>query len=178
MHVLLALLGSIVTILFLLSRLADAGISLGGLNPFLWRRRRAWRKKYEANPLFALEQPLEITGLLAVAVAKADGDMSATERQALLAEFETTFALKPREATALLTSSAHMLGDGQLFRDKLDDLLTKHKERFSDAQRDSALALLERVASSSGATSAERRELLARVRRAFGVDAAPKGVWA
>lgn len=178
MHILLALLGTVVTLLVLLSRLADAGISLGGLNPFLWRRRRAWRKKYEANPLFSLDSPLEITALLAVATAKADGDMSATERRGLLSEFEKTFALKPRDAAALLTSSAHMLGDGQLLREKLDDLLGKHKERFSDQQRDSALALLERIASLNGAPSAQQRELIDRVRHGFGADAAPKGVWA
>jgi hypothetical protein len=33
MHILLGLLGTIVTILYLLSRLADAGISLGGHAP-------------------------------------------------------------------------------------------------------------------------------------------------
>jgi len=44
MHFILGLLGTIVTILILLNRLADAGIDLGGLNPFLWHRRRKWRK--------------------------------------------------------------------------------------------------------------------------------------
>jgi len=43
MHIIIAFLGTIVTILVLLDRLAQAGISLGGLNPFLWRRRRKWK---------------------------------------------------------------------------------------------------------------------------------------
>jgi len=41
----LAVLGVIVTILILLNRLANAGMDLGGLNPFLWQRRRNWRKR-------------------------------------------------------------------------------------------------------------------------------------
>ena len=48
MPYLLGFLGLLVTVLILLSRLADAGIDLGGLNPFLWRRRRAWRQKQGA----------------------------------------------------------------------------------------------------------------------------------
>jgi hypothetical protein len=107
MPVIIGMLGSIVTILWILYRLAEMGITLGGLNPFLWRRRRAWRQKYEANPLFSLTEPLDVTALLAVATAKADGDMSAAERHALLADFEKTFSLNARKASELLTASVH-----------------------------------------------------------------------
>ena len=178
MHILLALLGSIVTILILLKGLADAGISLGGLNPFLWRRRRAWRKKYEANPLFALENPMEIAAVLAVATAKADGDMSADERKALLAEFESTFSLTGQKSVELLTASAHILGDGQLLREKLDDVLAKHRDAFNEAQRESLVGLLERVARLNGAATTAQSELIGRVRRALQLDTNAKGVWA
>ena len=47
MHIILGALGTIVTILWLLHRLAEMGVSLGGLNPWLWQRRRKWR----AQPL-------------------------------------------------------------------------------------------------------------------------------
>ena len=59
MHIIFGLLGTIVTILILLNRLADAGIDLGGLNPFLWSRRRKWRKQYEGNPVFKIENPMD-----------------------------------------------------------------------------------------------------------------------
>ena len=59
MHILLGLLGTIVTILVLLYRLSDSGIDLGGLNPFSWRRQRAWRQKFAANPIFSLEDPVQ-----------------------------------------------------------------------------------------------------------------------
>jgi hypothetical protein len=178
MHILLALLGSIVTILILLKGLADAGISLGGLNPFLWRRRRAWRQKYEANPLFALEHPMEIAAVLAVATAKADGDMSAAERKALLAEFESTFSLTAQKSVELLTASAHILGDGQLLREKLDDVLAKHRDAFNEAQRESLVGMLERVAHINGAATTAQSELIGRARRALQLDTSAKGVWA
>jgi uncharacterized tellurite resistance protein B-like protein len=178
MPVIIGMLGSIVTILWILYRLAEMGITLGGLNPFLWRRRRAWRNKYEANPLFSLTEPLDLTALLAVATAKADGDMSAAERHALLAEFEKTFSLTTRKASELLTASVHLLGDGMTLRAKLEELLLKCRERFSEAQRASALELLERVAVASGRASAQQLELIARVRAVLSPELAQKGTWA
>ena len=61
MHIVLGLLGAIVTILVLLSRLADAGISLGGLNPFLWHRRRKWQNKMSGDPIFQVDHPMDAT---------------------------------------------------------------------------------------------------------------------
>ncbi|HET7130923.1 MAG TPA: TerB family tellurite resistance protein, partial [Gammaproteobacteria bacterium] len=162
----------------ILYRLAEMGITLGGLNPWAWRRRRTWRQKYEADPLFSLADPLDVTALLAVATAKADGDMSAAERQALLAEFESTFAVTARRASELLTASVHLLGDGATLRDKLEELLARCRERFSDAQRESALELLDRVAAASGRASAQQLELVARVRAALQPEPARKGTWA
>jgi len=46
MHVIIGFLGSVVTILWLLHRLAEMGIDMGGLNPWTWRRRRNFRQKY------------------------------------------------------------------------------------------------------------------------------------
>jgi uncharacterized tellurite resistance protein B-like protein len=178
MPILLGMLTSIVTILWILYRLAEMGITLGGLNPWAWRRRRTWRQKYEADPLFSLADPLDVTALLAVATAKADGDMSAAERQALLAEFESTFAVNARRASELLTASVHLLGDGATLRDKLEELLARCRERFSDAQRESALELLDRVAAASGRASAQQLELVARVRAALQPEPARKGTWA
>lgn len=53
MPVLLGVLAAVVTILVLLKQLADHGISLGGLNPFLWRRRRNWSRQFGAGRLDA-----------------------------------------------------------------------------------------------------------------------------
>ena len=69
MHVLLGILGSIITILILLKRLADSGIDLAGLNPFLWHRRRKWRMKVEGNPIHAISSPMELTALLRAAMS-------------------------------------------------------------------------------------------------------------
>ncbi|HEX5046305.1 MAG TPA: TerB family tellurite resistance protein [Gammaproteobacteria bacterium] len=178
MPIVLGLLTSIVTILWILYRLAEMGVTLGGLNPWAWRRRRAWRQKYDADPLFTLTEPLDVTALLAVATAKADGDMSAAERRALLVEFESTFALNERRASELLAAGVYLLGDGATLRDRLEELVAKWRERFSDAQRVSALELLERVAAASGEPSAQQRQFIARVSAALSPELSQKGIWA
>lgn len=66
MHIVLGLLGSIVTILYLLDRL---GIDLGGLNPFYWQRRRAWEKKYQGDPIYSVEDPMHVAAILIVGSA-------------------------------------------------------------------------------------------------------------
>ncbi len=175
MPYLLGLLGMIVTVVVLLNRLADAGIDLGGLNPFLLRRRRAWRQKFEANPLFGLEDPMEVVAVLAVGVAKADGDMSAEQKQALLMSFERTFGLDEQAARDLLVSSAHLVGDGQILRNQVQDVVAPGSKRFSDSQVESTLSLMEEIAAVEGA-SAPQQELIAGVRDAFRDDG-PAGTW-
>ena len=162
MAYLLGLLGLIVTGLVLLSRLADAGIDLGGLNPFLLRRRRAWRRQFEANPLFSLDDPMDVAAVLAVGVAKADGDMSAEQKHALLDAFQRTFGLDHRSAENLLASSAHLVADGQVLTDQVHDVIARSKERFTDHQIASTLSLLEAVAAVEGATG-RQRELITRI---------------
>lgn len=162
MPYLLGFLGLLVTVLILLSRLADAGIDLGGLNPFLWRRRRAWRQKFEANPLFGLEQPMDVAAVLAVGVAKADGDMSTQQKQTLLERFQQTFNIDARTAEDLLSSSAHLAGDGRILRDQVHDVVARSKEQFTDSQIDSTLSLLEEIAAVEGASD-RQREMISNV---------------
>lgn len=96
MHIVPGILGTIITILILLNRLAEAGIDLGGLSPFLWRRRRRWQKQYEGNPIYKIESPLDVTALLATASVKSDGDMSSEEKAELLGLFQSEFNMSKK----------------------------------------------------------------------------------
>ncbi|MCU7915671.1 MAG: hypothetical protein KZQ65_07135 [Candidatus Thiodiazotropha sp. (ex Gloverina cf. vestifex)] len=81
MHIVLGALGAIITILILVHRLSDSGIDIGWLNPFAWKRRREWAKKYHANPAFSLSDPMEVTALIMIAIAKSEGDISSQQKQ-------------------------------------------------------------------------------------------------
>ena len=160
MHVIIGLLGSIVTILWLLHRLAEMGIDLGGLNPFLWQRRRKWRKQYEANPVFLLEGPMEATALLITATAKADGDMSSEEKREILSIFENEFQLSKKDAAGLLISSSHLLGKGDEVREQLDKVLNPSLENFTKEQALSAIELIKRISELGGSATEMQSELI------------------
>lgn len=177
MHILLALLGVLVTILVLLSRLADAGIDFGGLNPFSAYRRRKWRQKFEANPLFSLNDPLEIGAILLVWTAKCEGDMSAEQKRAILAMLEKTFGLGSSQATDLLGSSVHLIGNGQILKSQLEDFLTLGQEHLSTEQADSAIALMREVARVDGAETAQQLELIDTVKSKLGPTDSAAGTW-
>ena len=138
----LGILGAIVTILILLNRLANAGIDLGGLNPFLWNRRRNWRKKYEGSLIFQIEDPMEVTALLMVAVVKADGDITKEDKQKVLSLFESEFNLSKKEAISLLISSTHLYGDGNELKSGVKKVLKTSLNSFSETQAKSAISLI------------------------------------
>lgn len=178
MHVVLGLLGTIVTILILLNRLADAGIDLGGLNPFLWHRRRQWRKKAEGNPVYHLQAPLDVTALLMVAIAKCGGDISKEEKRTILRLFVDEFHLSDKEAAALMGASTYLLHDGKEVRANLARVLTPSLGKFTRAQRESAVSLIERVACSEGEPGEIQKEYLAEIRALLAPEpVADKGTW-
>ncbi len=160
MHIVLALLGTIVTILVLLSRLANAGIDLGGLNPFLWNRRRKWRKKHDGNPIFRVDEPLDATAILMVAIAKSDGDMTREDKTLLLNLFETKFNLSKKNAAGLLISSSYLLADGAELKRSIPKFLAPSKASFTDTQAESAMVLMTQIAHSTDTTHPNTKEML------------------
>lgn len=174
MHIVLAVLTSIITILFLLDRL---GVDLGGLNPFSWRRRRAWAKKYEGDPIYAVEDPMELAALFVVATAKIDGGITLEQKNAILSEFSSNFSLSDRDSSQLLGSSTHLLGQPQVIRTQIDGLLSRNDNVFSPDQAESLIGMMTHVASSTGGLSADQTELIEAVRDRYAAPASNGGRW-
>lgn len=164
MHVVLGLLGAILTILFLLDRL---GVDVGWLNPFYWKRRRAWTKKYEGDPIYSVEDPMHVAALLIVGAAKLDGDLSAGQKKATLRQFESVFSLDARAASELLGSAAHLLAPPQLIDTQLNGLAEKNKDRFSPEQAESMIQMMTEVASADGGLTAEQNRYIDSMRSRF-----------
>ncbi len=176
MHIILGLLGALVTVLYLLNRLADMGFSLGGLNPFYWRRRRAWRKKYEGDPIHAVDDPREVAALLVIGLAKMDGEVSASQKQAAVSEFTAAFSMPEREAAQLYGSSAHLLGHPQVLRQQLDGVLERRAELFNADQAESLLQMASAIVPADE-LSAEQREFIDAMRDRLAKPAANAGPW-
>lgn len=174
MHIVLGLLTSIVTILYLLSRL---GVDISGLNPFYWRRRRAWAKKYEGDPIYSVEDPTHVAALLIVGAAKLDGDISAEQKKIALDLFESTFSLDARAASELLGSATHLLGAPQIIEAQLKGLADKNTERFSREQAESMIDMMSKVASADGDLSEQQKSYLDSMRSQFAPPAEEPGTW-
>lgn len=174
MHIVLGLLTSIVTILYLLDR---AGIDIGWLNPFHWRRRRAWSKQYHGDPIYSVEDPLHIASLLIIGVAKLEGDLTAEQRASLLQQFSNHFSLSEKEGTDLLGSAAHLLAAPQLLADQLKTLAERNTKRFSTEQAESMLEMMQAVAETSGNLSAAQTEYMDTMRSLFTTASTSDGTW-
>ena len=168
MHIVLAILGSVITILFYLNRLKQSGVDFGWLNPFAWNRRRKWKNHVHSNPLFSIESPMETTACLMYAVAKSSGDISREQKQLLLDLFKTEFSLNNRESTELLSSCSYLLkhDEDQIF-DNLDKFLASSKKSFSDDQRDSAFEMIKEIAQCEDVMADKQKEFLQRLEISF-----------
>ena len=175
MHIILGALGSILTILYMLDRL---GIDLGGLNPFYWYRRRAFAKKYGADPIFSVEDPMHIASLLVIGTAKLEGDLTAQQKEMAQSLFESEFSLSAKDASQLFGSAAHLLAAPQLIENQLAKLAARSGERFSPEQAESLIGMIEKVASADGGLSASQQEFIARVKSDFPSVEKSEGTWA
>ncbi len=167
MHIILGVLGVVVTLLVLLNRLQEGGIDIGWLNPFSWRRRRKFRKEYEMSAAYTLDNPMDVAALFMVAIAKSDGDMSMEQKQRVLGLFQSEFSLSDEQAQELLNSSVHIFGRGdEVFRSP-ESVLHRSKDRFSTEQVNSVLFMLKEIASVEGEPSAKQTQLIEAFNNSF-----------
>ncbi len=177
MHIILGLLGTIVTILVLFKRLSDAGVDIGWLNPFAWRRRRAWRKQYEGNPIFSLYEPLEVAALLATTAAKIDGDLSAEEKTRLLSLFQSEFHKDEKEASDLLMSSIYLFGDGQDAIAKPEKIMKSALDKFDEDKARSVMNLLKEISQIEPKNQDAKQQYIAKVEAVFDAQFRANGEW-
>jgi hypothetical protein len=174
MHVILGILGGLVTMFYLLDRL---GIDIGGLNPFHWYRRRAFAKKYAADPIYSVEDPLHIASLLVIGAAKLDGDITAEQKKVAQEQFISNFKMSAREAAELFGSAAHLLAGPQLLEEQMTKFAERSAGRFSREQAESMLDMMTTVAQAGGEASATQREFIEKSRRLFVPAKQSEGTW-
>lgn len=174
MHIVLGLLTAIVSILFLLNRM---GVNLGGLNPFDWRRRRAFAKRYGADPIYSVEDPVHVAALLIIGAAKLNGDLTAEQKEVAQEQFESNFSMDSRAASQLFGSAAHLLAAPQLIDTQLNALADKSKSHFSQDQADSMVQMMIEVASADGNLTATQSEFIEGIQSQFVPVKKRQGTW-
>ena len=177
MHIILGILGSIITILVLTKQLARLGIDITWLNPFAWNRRRKWQKKYHADPAFSLDRPMEAVAGLLYVMAKCSGEITREQKECILEIFETEFRLDERQAIELLTSSSFLLKDEDKIIENLRSYLKPSHAKFDSEKRQSTLDLLEKVADCEGRRTSKQEEFLNKVTPFFQETAESERKW-
>ena len=174
MHVILGILGGLVTLFYVLDRL---GIDIGGLNPFHWYRRRAFAKKYSADPIYSVEDPLHVASLLVIGAAKLDGDITAEQKKVAREQFESNFRMSAREASELFGSAAHLLAGPQLLEEQMTKFAERSAGRFSAEQAASMLDMMTTVVAAGGEAAATQREFIEKCRELFVQGTRAEGTW-
>lgn len=160
MHIVLGILGAAITILILIRRLGDAGITLDSFNPFAWYRRHQWMKKYHKSPLFNIEDPMALAGMMLVAVAKSDGLIALEEKQAIIELFETEFELSANDAAAMFTSSAFFLKDEMAITPNMKQIVHLAGHKFSVNQLNLTIQCMQKIAALSNSNHSEKQRLI------------------
>ena len=166
MHIILAFLGVVVTILVLLNKLQENGIDVGWLNPFSWHRRRKYRIEHDSNPAFKLDSPMEVAALYMVAVAKVDGDLSKEQKARILSLFQSEFHLTQKEASDLLGSSVHVLGQNEDVFLNPQKVIERAYDKFEPEQSQSVAFLIDEVAQVEGSSSSAQNALISKIKNA------------
>ena len=174
MHVVIGILTGLISILYLLDRM---GFDLGGLNPFYWRRRRAWARKYQGDPIYSIEDPVHVAAVLIVGVAKLDGDLTSDSKKAALKLFKEKFSLDTSGASELLGSAAHLLGSPQVIDTQLAGLIDKNSDRFSREQAESMIQMTIDVASAGGALGTKQEDCIATMKTQLLPAEKPSATW-
>ena len=174
MHIVIGVLSALVTIFYLLDRL---GIDIGGLNPFYWRRRRAWAKKYQGDPIYSVEDPMHVAAILIVGAAKLDGDLTAESKKAAMQQFRSKFSLDTSGASELLGSAAHLLGSPQILDTQLNGLVDKNHKRFTPEQAESMIEMVSDVAAADGPLSTRQTEFIDSLRARLIPPKDNQGTW-
>lgn len=182
MHIILAILGSIVTILFYLSMMSRTGLNLrwlSWLDPFAWNRRRKWRETLNADPAFSLKSPLESTAGLMFVAAKCSGEISREQKETLIRLYMEEFHLADAKARELLSSCSFLIPDEQKIFDRLEGFLAPSLQQFNQDQKNSAIDLLDKIIRCEGTPTEKQTEFLEKVKiQLMGKPPSEENKWA
>lgn len=167
MGLLMQIIGLLMGLIFVAEGLKRLGIDVGWLNPLTFFRRRAWRKKITQPPLYALEHPVDVVGVLALAVAQAGQAQPggaaplhedvASSAQALLRQH---LGLDDKAAQDLWLASAHLLRAHPLTPREVPAVLARSAARFTSYHQDTLRAVLHAVAQAQPPVTAGQQALL------------------
>ena len=173
MHIIIGLITAIGGVVWALYRLQNSGVDLNAFNPFHWARRRQWEKKLGTKVIHQLENPMEAAGLLMVAIAKMEGEISREQKAEIIGLFESEFHLSNTRAVELFSSVSYILQEAVNIVAEVKNILAPCKAAFKSEQVESLVDMLNKIALLEGSVSEEQGLLIAAVKKELGIYGAP-----
>lgn len=177
MHIIIGILTALGGLFWAINSLQRSGFRFSSINPFYWHRRNQWRKKYSENPLYTLENPMEVAAALLLGVAKLEGEISREQKNRILNVFTEKFGLSSNQAQELFSATAFMLQSENNFVKNIDKVIKPAKQMFSKQQIESTLELVSEVASMDSQPTDLQVNLLSKMAQIFASDKIKNGSW-
>lgn len=177
MHIVVGMIAALASLCWALYALQRSGLDLNELNPFLWARRRKWRKLYGTRPVFSLTKPLEVAAVMIVGILKEEGEISREQKSEVLRIFEQEFHMDSGKAVETYKSSLFLLKDELNIEQIAQGIIAPVKSSFTPEQAESLIGLLARVAAIEGPATPSQARIIEIVENAFGLESGKAGVW-
>lgn len=178
MGVILQILGLVITFTMAMEALRRFGIDVGWLNPLAFFRRRAWAKKVQTPPLYALDHPVDVVAVMALAMVQATGAVTVEQKEGVQALLRQHLGLSNADANNLWVSSSHMLRNRPLAPSEVPAVLERSLEKFTDYHAQTLCTVMQGAAQIVPPASAAQQQLLEAVDACFAKRQAAARPWA
>jgi uncharacterized tellurite resistance protein B-like protein len=181
MHILLGILFGIAALLYVFNMLSrNAGEAVDNARGLAnLPRRLRWQAQQRRASIRALEDPREAAVVLLLAVARATGDVSSAQKQAIAGFAIDEFRVGAREAQDMILLAGFMLRDVFEFREELRFVLAPLDKALGPAERSRLLEAAREVAEADGTTAeGAALELIEAVRQALLSAGPAEPAWA
>lgn len=174
MHFLIAILGAVATIVFLVYRLRNAASQGKEIHDDVKGaiRRGRWNKQVQGRLIERIEDPREAAAILMVQIAAYDGEVTAGQKQQIENLMVINFDCDAEEAQGFYSFGRMAIGQINDAANSLAKLMRPMKESLTLSEMKGFVRMLETVAELEGTPTDRQRHLIAVVRRALSLDTA------
>ena len=177
MGIVLQILGLVITFTMAMEALRRFGIDVGWLNPLTFFHRRAWRKKVSTPPLYALDHPVDVVAVLALATVQTTGAITVEQKAGVQALLRDHLALSDSDASNLRVASAHLLRNRPLDVSELPAVLAQSADKFTDYHLQTLKGVMRSAALIEPPINPAQQQLMDAVDAYFAKKQAASGPW-
>lgn len=177
MGLLIELLGLVLAVAVALGALKRNGVDIGWLNPFTFFHRMRWKKKSTIPPLYALDHPIDVVGVLALAAVQTSGIVTSKQKEGVLALLCQHLSMDEAEANKLWILSSHLLRHRALDAREVPAVLEKSADKFSDYHQRTLMAVIQAAIAIEPPQNTAQSELVAAIEAFFDKAKAAPAAW-